>query len=333
MAQMAFANAGSALWEALSSDAEDQVCLRLANLADGPYFILAQWLDAGTLCSTDATCRRLLALNSAHIGPWRALGARLFRGLELQDEGLFEPDEGKDQEGKKLLRIHWKGRYQRFRSLLSTFAAPFNGSEITRVEDPDEVAYFQCNLRTDVIADSSAGIYLEVEVLQNPDNLSMAVVDFEAGGCSSLTFSPDTGAVIQERKLVESPRKVEGAYIQPLPMLLSGERFLGFLGLYLRGSHVAFFRKAYVSVPGRHGIEKTTGPWETTGFISNLAWASEQQLTPCLAFRNEGTYQVRITRISGQPPIIPDALKSPPPSDLRWSGLEWEADMAHLANA
>jgi len=273
-------------------------------------------------------------LNGSHIGPWHVMGARNFRGLELQNDGLFETDDGKDFAGRKHQRIHWKGRYQRFLRLLSSFSLPFSGSEITLVEDPDEVAYFQCHLRTDVFCQTSAGIYLEVEVLQNPDNLSMAVVDFEAGGCSSLTFSPDTGAVIQERKLVESPRKVEGAYIQPLPMLLSGERFLGLLGLYLRGSNVSFFRKSYGSMVGRDGVsERTIGPWESTGFISNLAWASEQHLTPCLAFRNQGAYQVRITRISGQPPRLPEMLKSPHPSELRWSGLEWEADPANHQDA
>lgn len=328
---MPFATPSSALWEALSCDVQDQV--NLSKLADGPYFIIAQLLNVRSLCCTDVACRRLLVLNSAHMGPWHVMGARDFRGLELQDDGLFEPDEGKPSDGRKLLRIHWKGRYQRFQTLLSTFANPFCGSEIALVEDPDEVAYFQCRLRTDVIGDASAGIYLEVEVLRNPDNLSMALVDFEAGGCSSLTFSPDTGAVIQERKLVESPRKVEGAYIQPLPMLLAGERFLGLLGLYLRGGHVAFFRKSYGSVAGGDGsAEKSTGPWESTGFISNLKWASEKQLTPCLAFRNQGAYKVRITRITNAPPLLPDILKSPP-SEMRWSGLEWEADPAHPQDA
>jgi hypothetical protein len=99
------------------------------------------------------------------------------------------------------------------------FAPPFDGAEIRKAVRPDEVAYFQCRLRTDMLdGPNSQGVYLEVEVLQNPDNLSMAVVDFEAGGCSSVTFSPNTGAVIRERKVREAPRKVEGAYVQPLSM-------------------------------------------------------------------------------------------------------------------
>ena len=35
------------------------------------------------------------------------------------------------------------------------------------------------------------GVYLEVEVNENPDNLSLVVVDFDDGERSSVTFSPD----------------------------------------------------------------------------------------------------------------------------------------------
>jgi len=310
-------------------DVKDQVAPSLTELADGPYFVLAPWLDAPTLCNTDAACRRLLVLNNAHIGPWRVLGSRAFHGLELQEEGLFEPENGAATEGRKLTRIHWKGRYQRFRSLLSTFCEPFGGPEITVVEQPDEVAYFRCHLCTDVLNDPLKGIYLEVEVLQNPDNLSMAVVDFEAGGCSSVTFSPDTGAVIRERKVRESPRKVEGAYIQPLPTLSPGERFHGYLGLYLQGGNLAFFRRSISSsaTVDSAGSSASCG-WESTGFVSDLSWATGRRLTPCLAFRSEGAYQARIARIGEQPPLQPEAWNSTPPSDLGWSGLDWEADPA-----
>ena len=53
----------------------------LAELAEGPYFVLAPLLDASALCAADATCRLLLALNRAHIGPWRALGLGRGKGL------------------------------------------------------------------------------------------------------------------------------------------------------------------------------------------------------------------------------------------------------------
>jgi hypothetical protein len=221
----------------------------LAELAEGPYFVIALMLDAGTLCQTDATCKMLYALNRAHIGPWRALGAQTFDGLELEQDGLFEQPaleaEAREEgiiNGRKHARIDWKGRFRRFCADVPTFCAPFHGPQITSVAHPDEVAYFRCRLCTDILGESCThGVYLEVEVLLNPDNLSMAVVDFEAGGCSSVTFSPDTGAVIRERKVREAPRKVEGAYIQPLSTLPPGRRFHGIMGLYLYSGSLAFF--------------------------------------------------------------------------------------------
>jgi len=307
----------------------------LTDLSDGPYFDLAGWLDQASLCCTDATCRRLLQLNSANIGPWRAMGARSFRGLELQDEGLFEPSES----SRKLTAIFWKGRYKRFHESLSTFMEPFCGREITQVDQPDEVAYVKCNLCTDVLCEDSKdvpGVYLEVEVDTNPDNLSMAVVDFEAGGCSSVTFSPDTGAVIRERKVRESPRKVEGAYIQPLPALSQGERFHGFLGLYLQRGKLAFFRRSMVSWAGQEDEPEGTSfrrpkpepgsdVWESTGFISDLSWASGTRLTPCLAFRHEGAYAVRIASLAESPPMPVEAFGAGY-SESSWNALDWEAD-------
>merc|ERR1711972_1155807 len=110
------------------------------------------------------------------------------------------------------------------------FREPFNGSEITCVDQADEIAYSRCKMRADILGAARGctgghGLYMEVEVGANPDNVSLAVVDFEGGGCSSVTFSPDTGAVIRERKVREAPRKVDGAYIQPLPTVPPGRRF------------------------------------------------------------------------------------------------------------
>lgn len=39
--------------------------------------------------------------------------------------------------------------------------------------------------------------YLEVKVEQNADNVSLAIVDFDDGGHSSVTFSPDTGMILR----------------------------------------------------------------------------------------------------------------------------------------
>merc|ERR1719188_2709660 len=128
-----------------------------------------------------------------------------------------------------------------------------------------------CRLRTDILeACAEVGVYLEVQVLANPDNVSLAVVDFEAGGCSSVTFSPDTGAVIRERKIREAPRKVEGTYIQPLTTITSGQGFEGSMGLFLHGGRLAFFRRHIE----RGSDEKPApeGKWECTGFVADLPW-------------------------------------------------------------
>jgi len=420
----------------------------LAELAEGPYFVLALLFDASTLCRTDAACRLLRQLNRASVGPWRALGARLFHGLELEREGTFEqPALGLDDtvgnhgawEGssclvscggntsnvsRKLKRIDWKARFRHFRADVPTFCAPFGGREIAAVAHPDEVAYFRCRLCTDVLDEASTqGAYLEVEVIVNPDNLSMAVVDFEAGGCSSVTFSPDTGAVIRERKVREAPRKVEGAYIQPLPTVPPGRRFHGRMGLYLRQGRLAFFRRCVgigsstASNASEHAAtdvttaleEPTTeggyaggsssstampqvagpvawsstspaaiqsadsgarlppspvgaapgsavhadaemGPWETTGFVSDLGWAEGRRLTPCLAFRDEGAYQVRVVCVGSKPPVPQEqwpseALRRDPgphasaagrasgDDPTGWSGFDWEVGPPALPEA
>lgn len=383
----------------------------ITELAEGPYFALAIFLDAATLCSTDAACRLLRQLNRASIGPWRALGARVFHGLALEWEGTFEQPasiadsdrEGERSEGsgRKLARVDWKGRFRHFRADVPTFCPPFGGHEIVAVAQPDEVANFKCRLCADVLGDSATqGVYLEVEVLSNPDNLSMAVTDFEAGGCNCFTFSPDTGAVIRERKVRETPGKIEGAYIQPLPTVSPGRRFHGFMGLYLRQGHLAFFRRCLkdgddaasasavdapasgqhppsagapersMPVQSEHLQERgrdhsrasgpgtvaastcatqsagdvgvtALGPWETTGFVTDLSWALGRRLTPCLAFRDEGSYRVRVVRVGATPPLLPqvpqEAAEGPNPAAGHgtseggnflasgWRSLDWEA--------
>lgn len=301
----------------------------LAELAEGPYFVIAMQLDAGALCRADATCRLIRALNRAQVGPWRSLGARAFYGLELDRDGVFELAE-RDSDasyehcgnGRKHARVDWKGRYSRFWIEVPSFRAPFVGTEITSVSHPDEVAYCKCRLRTDLLDSiSENGVYLEVRVVANPDNLSLAVVDFEAGGRSSVTFSPDTGAVIRERKVREAPRKVEGSYIQPLSNTPAGQKFEGLMGVYLYRGHLAFFRRCIFK--GSQGAVETRS-WESTGFITDLAWAEGRCLTPCLAFRDEGAYQVSVVGIGPRPPLPPEQTAMAY-DDSSWSGLDWEA--------
>lgn len=330
-------------------------------LAEGPYFIVAAWLDAKDLARTDAACRLLRSLNAQPFGPWQSLGHAEFFGMELDVGGAFLPFEGDASMQTRMERgrQNWKGRYKLFHAEAPTFSAPFSGSEISVVEHPDEVAYCRCRLRTDLLAArDDRGVYVEVEIRANADNLSLAVVDFEGGGRSSVTFSPETGAVLRERKVRESPRAIEGTYIHLLPAAPAGHRFEGVMGLYLRNGHLAFFRRWFVApeaatAPGEGAAEEgeqgaaasgapaaTASPaaasasmdvsteqpsWETTGFCTDLGWASGQRLSLCLAFRDDGNYNVRIARVGRNPPISPHKSEAAY-QDGKWNHLYGDDD-------
>lgn len=351
--------------EAAASSAIEPV--PFSALAEGPYFIVAQFLGAHDLARTDATCRLLRMLNAQPFGPWQSLGESAFLGMELDVGGGFLPFEG-DKSLKTRMergRQNWKGRYKLFYQETPTFSAPFKGGEISVVEHPDEVAYCRCRLRTDLLADahSDCGVYVEVEIRQNADNLSLAVVDFEGGGRSSVTFSPETGAVLRERKVRESPRAIEGTYIHLLPAAPAGHRFEGIMGLYLRNGHLAFFRRwsvapeaatapgdgaedaeddvamggavssaasapQPVAADGQTNLDTSqsaTPSWETTGFCTDLGWASGQRLSMCLAFRDDGNYNVRINKVCRSPPIAPHKSEAAY-QDGKWNHLYGDDD-------
>jgi hypothetical protein len=323
-------------WDAPQREARAR--MTLADLADGPFFVIAAQLGAADLRNVDAVCRLTRDLNRINSGPWCNLGRQAFLGMELDGPGVFEPedDDAMAEASTVVCRarqgIDWKGRYARFLEGVTQFRSPFSGMVISAVDQADEIAYCRCKLRTDLLGASTGyGVYLEVEVRKNPDNVSLAVVDFEAGGCSSVTFSPDTGAVIRERKIRESPRKVEGTYIQPLTTITSGQGFEGSMGLYLKGGHLAFFRRHATPAPesGDAGVDAQDRPmqlgaWECTGFVTDLSWADGKRLTPCLAFRDVGTYQVCMTRVSEHPPVAPQK-STLAYEESNWRSLDWDA--------
>jgi len=303
----------------------------LMDLIEGPYLSIAMYLDAMGLCHADVACRSLRDFNRAHGGPWCTLGWRIFYGLELDGDSVFETASESRSLGttcsRKHARVDWKGRYALFLSQVIMFRAPFGSADITDVQQPDEIAYLQCRLRTDLLAMSpDSSVYLEIEVLANPDNVSLAVVDFEDGGCSSVTFSPDTGAVIRERKVCESPRRVQGSYIQPLPTITPDLGFKGSLGLLLQGGHIAFYRRhAAHNKPETDAEPEESNPWESTGFVTDLSWAEGKRLTPCLAFRNEGRYRVSAVSVVSQPPLAPQRTTMAF-DEASWSSLNWDVD-------
>lgn len=289
----------------------------LATFAFGPYHLIASFLDTRSLGQTDGTCRFLRRLNNVMNGPWHKIGEKAFFGMEI-DEGGFSLFEACGADS-------WKARCEKFRRITPTFSPPFSGSQIAQVDSPDEVAYCRCRLRSDILAKNpDIGVYVEVEVRANADNLSLAVVDFENGGRSSVTFSPETGAVLRERKVRESPRAIEGTYIHLLPPAPQGRRFEGAMGLYLQGGQLAFFRQWKNG--GNEDAEGGRFPrWETTGFCTDLRWAQGPRLSLCLAFRDTGAYQALITQVNNTPPIQPspsaEAYK-----ESKWSLLYGDDD-------
>lgn len=258
------------------------------DLTIDAYYIVAEQLDVNGLRQTDATCKLFKKMNASL---WEAMGKRVFRGVELPDIGLFEDpscNDGEHQRRKRLC-VDWRSRFQRFSTLVHEFRHPF-GPVICNVEHPDEVAYGLCYLRHDILSQiPERGIYFEVYVSNNADNISLSVVDFDDGGKSSVTFGPMTGAVLRETKVLEQPGVVQGAYIQPLTK--RQEKFMGRMGIYIKSGEIAFFRQV------------KDEPWETTGFIADLSWAEGSRLTPCLAFRDGGAYKVSVTKVGPTPPI------------------------------
>lgn len=296
------------------------------------YFYAAWHLDEASLGQLDACCRHLRAVNAADRGPWAAAGAQRFAGLELRHDGAFEAVAlpGRHAE-KESHAVPWKRRYIGFCYGLRAFEAPFGLRRILGVERDSENACLQCLLRTDLLsADTSRGVYIEFEILANPDNFSVCLADFDDGGsCGCFSFSPDTGTVICERKVAESPRRVKGSYRQSL-CPAKEPRFHGSVGLLVRAGRLAFFRHGRSTEHSWLCCEEEAysedeevecdGPWETTGFVSDLSWAEGYRLTPCLAFRAAGLYDVRVTHVGVAPPVEPPCDEG----QSEWLPMDWE---------
>jgi hypothetical protein len=177
--------------------------LPLAALGVGPYITVAQYLDWKDLCHIDSACRLLLTLNGSSGGPWNTIGDRTFYGIELEIKGSFMQFE---QARSLAAERGWKWLYAFFHREVVTFSPPFSGSVIANIGQPDEMAYCRCRFRTDLLLlRPDRGIYIELDVSANADNMTLGVVDFDGGGRSSVTFSPETGAVFRERLVRVSP--------------------------------------------------------------------------------------------------------------------------------
>lgn len=296
-------------------------------------------LDKTSLCKMDATSYAMQT-TQRDLAAWRRYGERKFHGVELSLEGTkgdvvrFDdisktiagepatqevkraPSPQRSTSPQKDTRLpNWKTRCVQFAKSLTQFRSPYEGTEVLSVTTPDAVAYFKATFNTEQLKSHPDGVYIEVVVTTNADNISFALVDFDSGGKSSVSFSPDTGAVIKETKICEYPRKVRGAYTQTIGP--TEGRFEGFMGMYLKGGLLAFYRKVE---PLRSGTAKAQ--WETTGFVIDASWAHGGRLTPCLAFRDEGNYKVRIAQCSDKPPFEPPDLLSV----AKWTTLDWDGE-------
>mmetsp|Transcript_60812 Transcript_60812/g.144911 ORF Transcript_60812/g.144911 Transcript_60812/m.144911 type:complete len:390 (+) Transcript_60812:52-1221(+) len=278
---------------------------QLLLLPAGVFMQITDLLSVADLGRLDETCRPLQMSNNDRLGPWQQKGNVAFQGMELEVAGTFLTFE-MEQPFQGLMPRNIKSRYRWFHGEVSTFSAPYMGDQISSVKTADEVAYCKCRLRKDILAEvPRSSVFLEVDVLANADNLSLAIVDFEGGGKSSVTFSPETGAVLIEHKVQEDPRVIEGMYIHLLEQAPTGSKFEGSIGLLLHDGHLAFYRRwQNARTQAREGEEKQQ-QWETTGFCTDLAWAVGTQLSLCLAFRDAGDYHVRIKKVANSPPFWP----------------------------
>lgn len=174
----------------------------------------------------------------------------------------------------------------------------------------DEIVYF--NLR---FVDTAYPVYVEIAVEENADNFSLSLVDFDGHGRSSITFSPETGVIIKERKHLDLPGKVAGLFSFPLKPTGNPEsRFTGKIGLYAAEGKLAFFRKS-----------KSSNSWETTHFCTELSWLEAGIFTPCVAFRDKGGYIVRISHVGRESPILcTDNLTLLDNMGAGWQPTDWE---------
>ncbi|CAK0799714.1 unnamed protein product [Prorocentrum cordatum] len=94
-----------------------------------------------------------------------------------------------------------------------------------------------------------------------------------------------------------------------------------------------------VAAEAAGGRSLELGPWESTGFVSDLGWAEGRRLTPCLAFRDEGAYRVRVVCVGTHPPIPPEggggseSEEAEGENEAGWSGFDWEVGAPTVPDA
>lgn len=253
-----------------------------------------------TVMDLECTSKRVHLL-FRYMQIWKAMGRYSFTGLTFrlgnEREWWGDPtsDLGCYEASQEETYREWKKRYLSTCVNLGRFRHPHDVPDgvIRHLARDDMVVHTKFRIRGKVCGfPPFAPLYWEVRITANCDNNSLALDDFEFGGKSSLTFSPDTGAVIKEYKVVEFPRKVEGTFLRALSNLKT-PRFRGKVGVFVSKGYIAFFRKPY------------GGSWQSTGFVCDFSWAKDACVCPGIAFRDRGKYTVTTSCIGGIPPFQP----------------------------
>jgi hypothetical protein len=197
--------------------------------------------------------------------------------------------------------------------MLLSFRHPFRTKHLLGTDEAGDVAYLNAILQTrqfDSLA-KGEGVYIEISVGYVSDNLSLSLVDFDGGGTSSLTFSPDCGAVIRETKSY-ADNFVRGEYAAALGSCKEFGR--------VNESRMAVYISRNLDI---NFMRYCTGIWESTGFLRSSRWIEGGLLTPCVAFRNPGEYKVRISNIRVCSRPLHAMIH---PGALAWKPIAWMLD-------
>lgn len=202
----------------------------------------------------------------------------------------------------------WRREFSRRNKYIHSFQGLAESAQIHSIEMHDTVLRLNVCILVDQIPEG--GIFVDVLVNSLSDSISLSLVDFndKSGSGSSLTFSPDTGTVIRERK---SGNRIVGEYFQYLPACpLFGDK--AHCSLFIsRDKAISFYRN--------HRDQ-----WESTGSVSNCQWVSGGQLIPCIAFRDAGLYSIQIKRVGvGLPSCVSsEDVAATPPQSIQWTSID-----------
>lgn len=226
---------------------------------------------------------------------------------------------------QRLPRIASFASISRMYRSVHTFRSPFSKRRVRFVTDSDSVAYVNLMISIECLRrerESSSGVYIEISVYRNTDSLSLCLVDFDGNGSSSLTFSPDAGAVIRERRSYSDSgvRVLTGEYCNILSssMTFGCDASKSTMSVYVSSEgDVGFFRK-----------QNRDSRWEICSNVTNCSeWLTGNVITPCVAFRDPGDYDIRIERVDSHIPsyIQSDMVPTAAPK-VEWRPMKWEGD-------